>query len=58
MSPDRNKRFLVASNEALTAAAIVLLLGAIFLPDRIDRSGPGIDYSATATIKSGSGSRR
>ncbi len=50
MSPDRNKRFLVASNEALTAAAIVLLLGAIFLPDRIDRSGPGIDYSATATI--------
>ena len=25
MSPDRNKRFLVASNEALTAAAIVLL---------------------------------
>ncbi len=58
MSSDHNKRFLVASNEALAAAAIILLLGAVLLPDRIDPGGPGIDYSATATIKGDPASRR
>lgn len=58
MPPDRRKRFLTASNEALTAAAIALLVGVVFLPDRGERSGRGVDYSTTATIRSAPGAAR
>jgi hypothetical protein len=46
---DRRKRILRLSNEVLSFGLIALIAAAVFWPGR--PPAPGIDYTATATIK-------